>query len=160
LYIKYVGGKNWIEQNFYPERSRKLSIKDASYQHRRSAVNHKPRLSPRRFLQITLDSGRFHGKLVASNRSTLELAEKMKWKYIGNRTGDATKGEVYIVEIYDAMEKYAKEDMPQFINVIVIQPPTPRNNLLRMKVGDTIKICNPYYEMMKYSHPGFVPVKE
>ena len=84
----------------------------------------------------------------------------MKWKYIGNRTGDATKGEVYIVEIYDAMEKYAKEDMPQFINVIVIHPPTPRNNLFRMKVGDTIKICNPYYEMMKYSHPGFVPVKE
>jgi len=29
-----------------------------------------------------------------------------------------------------------------------------------MKIGDTIKICNPYYEMMKYSHPGFVPVKE
>jgi len=41
--------------------------------------------------------------------------------------------------------------------VEVIQPPRPRSN---MKIGDTIKICNPYYEMMKYSHPGFVPVKE
>ena len=84
----------------------------------------------------------------------------MKWKYIGNRTGDATKGEQYIVEIYNYMEKYAKEDMPQFIYADVIQPPTPRNNHLQMKIGDTIKICNPYYEMMHYSHPGFVPVKE
>jgi len=81
----------------------------------------------------------------------------MKWKYIGNRTGDATKGEQYIVEICEDTENYAKEDMPQFINVEVIQPPRPRSN---MKIGDTIKICNPYYEMMKYSHPGFVPVKE
>ena len=84
----------------------------------------------------------------------------MKWKYIGNRTGDATKGEQYIVEIYEEMEKYAKEDMPQFINAVVIQPPRPRSNFLQMKIGDTIKICNPYYEMMHYSHPGFVPVKE
>ena len=81
----------------------------------------------------------------------------MKWKYIGNRTGDATKGEQYIVEICEDTENYAKKDMPQFINVEVIQPPRPRSN---MKIGDTIKICNPYYEMMKYSHPGFVPVKE
>jgi len=84
----------------------------------------------------------------------------MKWKYIGNRAGDATKGEQYIVEINEEMEEYAKEDMPQFINVVVIQPPRPRSNFLQMKIGDTIKICNPYYEMMKYSHPGFVPVKE
>ncbi len=81
----------------------------------------------------------------------------MKWKYIGNRTGDAAKGEQYIVEIHPYMERYAKEDRPQFIDVEVIQPPRPRSN---MKIGDTIKICNPYYEMMKYSHPGFVPVKE
>jgi len=81
----------------------------------------------------------------------------MKWKYIGNRAGDATKGEQYIVEICEDTENYAKKDMPQFINVEVIQPPRPRSN---MKIGDTIKICNPYYEMMKYSHPGFVPVKE
>jgi hypothetical protein len=84
----------------------------------------------------------------------------MKWKYIGNRTGDAKKGEQYIVEIHPYMERHAKEDMPQFINVEVIQPPRPRSNFLQMKIGDTIKICNPYYEMMKYSHPGFVPVKE
>jgi len=81
----------------------------------------------------------------------------MKWKYIGNRAGDATKGEQYIVEICEDTENYAKKDMPQFINVEVIHPPRPRFN---MKIGDTIKICNPYYEMMKYSHPGFVPVKE
>ena len=84
----------------------------------------------------------------------------MKWKYIGNRAGDATKGEQYIVEICEDTENYAKKDMPQFINVEVIQPPRPRSNFLQMKIGDTIKICNPYYEMMKYSHPGFVPVKE
>jgi hypothetical protein len=81
----------------------------------------------------------------------------MKWKYIGNRAGDATKGEQYIVEICEDTENYAKKDMPQFINVEVIQPPRPRSN---MKIGDTIKICNPYYEMATYSHPGFVPVKE
>jgi hypothetical protein len=34
----------------------------------------------------------------------------MKWKYIGNRTGDAKKGEQYIVEIHPYMERYAKED--------------------------------------------------
>ena len=84
----------------------------------------------------------------------------MKWKYIGNRTGDATKREQYIVDINEEMEEYAKKDMPQIINVEVIQPPRPRSNFLQMKIGDTIKICNPYYEMMKYSHPGFVPVKE
>jgi hypothetical protein len=31
---------------------------------------------------------------------------------------------------------------------------------MTMKIGDIIKICNPYYEMVNYSHPGFVPVKE
>ena len=85
----------------------------------------------------------------------------MKWKYIGNRTGDATKGEVYIVEADEYEEKYMKNTpYPQFAHVKVIQPPRPRSNFLQMKIGDTIKICNPYYEMMKYSHPGFVPVKE
>jgi len=85
----------------------------------------------------------------------------MKWKYIGNRAGDAKKGEQYIVEINEEIEKYAKEDMPQFITVVVVQPPSPRNNtFMSVRTGDSIKICNPYYEMMKYSHPGFVPVKE
>ena len=84
----------------------------------------------------------------------------MKWKFIGNRAGTASKGEQYIVEIYDSVEKYAKKDLPQFINAVVIQPPSPRNNFLTMRGGDTIKICNPYYEMMNYSHPGFVPVEE
>jgi hypothetical protein len=97
--------------------------------------------------------------VLESKRSTLKLAEKMKWKYIGNRTGDATKREQYIVEINEEMEEYAKKDMPQFIDVVVVQPPSPRNNPF-FRTGDTIKICNPYYEMMKYSHPGFVPVKE
>ena len=85
----------------------------------------------------------------------------MKWKFIGNRAGVASKGEQYIVEIYDSVEKYAKKDMPQFITVVVVQPPSPRNNtFFRMRTDDVIRICNPYYEMMKYSHPGFVPVKE
>ena len=84
----------------------------------------------------------------------------MKWKFIGNRAGVATKGEQYIVEIYDSVEKYAKKDLPQMISAVVIQPPSPRNNFSLMRGGDTIKICNPYYEMMNYSHPGFVPVDE
>jgi hypothetical protein len=85
----------------------------------------------------------------------------MKWKYIGNRAGDAKKGEQYIVEICEDTENYAKKDMPQFITVVVVQPPSPRNNtFMSVRTGDSIKICNPYYEMMKYSHPGFVPVKE
>lgn len=85
----------------------------------------------------------------------------MKWKYIGNRTGDATKGEQYIVEADEFEEKYMKSyPYPQFAHVKVVQPPTPRKNFLTMKVGDTIKICNPYFEMVNYSHPGFVPVKE
>ena len=84
----------------------------------------------------------------------------MKWKYIGNRAGDATKGEQYIVEIHEEMENYAKKDMPQFITVVVVQPPSPRKNFMTMKVGDIVKICNPYYDMQHYSHPGFVPVKE
>ena len=33
----------------------------------------------------------------------------MKWKYIGNRTGDATKGEQYIVEADELTENYMKE---------------------------------------------------
>lgn len=82
----------------------------------------------------------------------------MKWKYIGNRTGDAKKGEQYIVHADELTEIYMKEmPYPQFVKVYVVQPPSPRNN---MKVGDIIKICNPYYEMFTYSHPGFVPVKE
>ena len=85
----------------------------------------------------------------------------MKWKYIGNRTGDATKGEQYIVEADEFEEKYMKSyPYPQFAHVKVVQPPKPRSNFLTMKIGDTIKICNPYYEMAYYSHPGFVPVKE
>ena len=82
----------------------------------------------------------------------------MKWKYIGNRAGDATKGEQYIVEADELTEIYMKEmPYPQFVKVYVVQPPRPRNN---MRTGDVITICNPYYEMFKYSHPGFVPVKE
>ena len=85
----------------------------------------------------------------------------MKWKYIGNRTGDATKGEQYIVEADELTELYMKEmPYPQFVKVYVVQPPSPRKNFMTMKVGDTIKICNPYYEMAYHSHPGFVPVKE
>jgi hypothetical protein len=85
----------------------------------------------------------------------------MKWKYIGNRTGDATKGEQYIVEADELTEKYMKEmPYPQFVKVSVVQPPSPRNNFMNMRTGDIIKICNPYYEMAYYSHPGFVPVKE
>lgn len=85
----------------------------------------------------------------------------MKWKYIGNRTGDATKGEQYIVEADEYEEKYMKSfPYPQFAHVKVVQPPKPRSNFLTMKIGDTIKICNPYFEMVNYSHPGFVPVKE
>ena len=85
----------------------------------------------------------------------------MKWKYIGNRTGDATKGEQYIVEADELTELYMKEmPYPQFVNVYVVQPPSPRKNFMTMKVGDIIKICNPYYEMAYYSHPCFVPVKE
>ena len=85
----------------------------------------------------------------------------MKWKYIGNRTGDAKKGEQYIVEADELTENYMKtQPYPQFVKVYVVQPPSPRNNFLTMKVGDIIKICNPYYEMFTYSHPGFVPVKE
>ena len=85
----------------------------------------------------------------------------MKWKYIGNRTGDATKGEQYIVEADEFEEKYMKSyPYPQFAHVKIVQPPKPRSNFLTMKIGDTIKICNPYYEMAYYSHPGFVPVKE
>ena len=85
----------------------------------------------------------------------------MKWKYIGNRTGDATKGEQYIVEADELTENYMKEmPYPQFAKVYVVQPPSPRNNFMTMRVGDIIKICNPYYEMAAYSHPGFVPVKE
>ena len=85
----------------------------------------------------------------------------MKWKYIGNRTGDATKGEQYIVEADEFEEKYMKSyPYPQFAHVKVVQPPKPRSNFLTMKIGDAIKICNPYYEMAYYSHPGFVPVKE
>ena len=57
----------------------------------------------------------------------------MKWKYIGNRAGDATKGQQYIVEICEDTENYAQTDMPQFIYATVIQPPTPRNNHLQMK---------------------------
>ena len=83
----------------------------------------------------------------------------MKWKYIGNRTGDAKKGEQYIVEADELTENYMKsQPYPQFVKVYVVQPPSPRNKF--MKVGDIIKICNPYYEMFTYSHPGFVPVKE
>jgi len=33
----------------------------------------------------------------------------MKWKYIGNRAGDATKGEQYIVEADELTEIYMKE---------------------------------------------------
>jgi len=33
----------------------------------------------------------------------------MKWKYIGNRAGDATKGEQYIVEADELTELYMKE---------------------------------------------------
>ena len=88
----------------------------------------------------------------------------MKWKYIGNRTGDATKGEQYIVEADELTELYMKgvdsSSPPQFVQVYVVQPPSPRNNFLKMKAGDIIKICNPYYEMMHYSHPGFIPVKQ
>jgi hypothetical protein len=85
----------------------------------------------------------------------------MKWKYIGNRTGDATKGEVYIVEADEYEERYMKNiPYPQFAHVKVIQPPSVRKNYMTMKTGDIIKICNPYYEMVNYSHPGFVPVKE
>ena len=85
----------------------------------------------------------------------------MKWKYIGNRAGDATKGQQYIVEICEDTENYAQKDMPQFIHAVVVQPPSPRNNtFFSMRAGDIIKVCNPYYEMMKYSHPGFIPVKE
>ena len=85
----------------------------------------------------------------------------MKWKYIGNRAGDATKGEQYIVEADELTEIYMKEmPYPQYVKVYVVQPPSPRNNFMTMRTGDIIKICNPYYEMMKYSHPGFVPVKE
>ena len=85
----------------------------------------------------------------------------MKWKYIGNRTGDATKGEQYIVEADELTENYMKEmPYPQFAKVYVVQPPSPRNNFMTMRTGDIIKICNPYYEMAAYSHPGFVPVKE
>ena len=85
----------------------------------------------------------------------------MKWKYIGNRTGDAAKGEQYIVEADELTENYMKtQPYPQTVNVYVVQPPSPRNNWSKNNVGDIIKICNPYYEMMKYSHPGFVPVKE
>ena len=85
----------------------------------------------------------------------------MKWKYIGNRTGDATKGEQYIVEADELTENYMKEmPYPQFAKVYVVQPPSPRNNFMTMRIGDIIKICNPYYEMAAYSHPGFVPVKE
>ena len=85
----------------------------------------------------------------------------MKWKYIGNRAGDATKGEVYIVEADELTEIYMKEmPYPQYVKVYVVQPPSPRNNFMTMRTGDIIKICNPYYEMMHYSHPGFVPVKE
>ena len=85
----------------------------------------------------------------------------MKWKYIGNRTGDATKGEQYIVEADELTENYMKEmPYPQFAKVYVVQPPSPRNNFMTMRTGDIIKICNPYYEMATYSHPGFVPVKE
>ena len=85
----------------------------------------------------------------------------MKWKYIGNRTGDATKGEQYIVEADELTELQMTEmPYPQFVNVYVVQPPSPRKNFMTMKVGDIIKICNPYYEMAYYSHPGFVPVKE
>jgi hypothetical protein len=85
----------------------------------------------------------------------------MKWKFIGNRAGVATKGEQYIVEADDYEENYMRKyPYPQFAQVKVIQPPSPRNNFLTMHVGDTIKICNPYYEMANYSHPGFVPVEE
>ena len=85
----------------------------------------------------------------------------MKWKYIGNRTGDATKGEQYIVEADELTENYMKEmPYPQFAKVYVVQPPSPRKNYMTMRSGDIIKICNPYYEMFTYSHPGFVPVKE
>lgn len=85
----------------------------------------------------------------------------MKWKYIGNRTGDATKGEQYIVEADELTENYMKsQPYPQIVKVYVVQPPSPRNNFITMRIGDIIKICNPYYEMAAYSHPGFVPVKE
>jgi len=85
----------------------------------------------------------------------------MKWKYIGNRAGDATKGEQYIVEADELTELYMKnQPYPQTVNVYVVQPPSPRNNWSKNNVGDIIEICNPYYEMMKYSHPGFVPVEE
>jgi hypothetical protein len=85
----------------------------------------------------------------------------MKWKYIGNRTGDAKKGEQYIVEADELTEIYMKEmPYPQFVKVYVVQPPSPRKNFMTMKVGDIVKICNPYYDMQHYSHPGFVPVKE
>ena len=85
----------------------------------------------------------------------------MKWKYIGNRTGDATKGEQYIVEADELTENYMKsQPYPQIVKVYVVQPPSPRNNFMTMRTGDIIKICNPYYEMAAYSHPGFVPVKE
>lgn len=85
----------------------------------------------------------------------------MKWKYIGNRTGDAKKGEQYIVEADELTESYMKtQPYPQIVKVYVVQPPSPRNNLCSHRAGDIIKICNPYYEMAIYSHPGFVPVKE
>jgi len=85
----------------------------------------------------------------------------MKWKYIGYRTGDATKGEQYIVEADELTEIYMKtQTYPQYVKVYVLQPPSPRNNFMKMRTGDIIKICNPYYEMATYSHPGFVPVKE
>lgn len=85
----------------------------------------------------------------------------MKWKYIGNRTGDATKGEQYIVEADELTENCMKsQPYPQIVKVYVVQPPSPRNNFMTMRTGDIIKICNPYYEMAAYSHPGFVPVKE
>jgi hypothetical protein len=85
----------------------------------------------------------------------------MKWKYIGNRTGDAKKGEQYIVEADELTENYMKtQPYPQIVKVYVVQPPSPRNNLCSHRTGDIIKICNPYYEMATYSHPGFVPVKE
>ena len=85
----------------------------------------------------------------------------MKWKYIGNRAGDATKGEQYIVEADELTEIYMKEmPYPQEVKVYVIKPPCLRKNYSMMRAGDIIKICNPYYEMANYSHPGFVPVKE
>ena len=90
--------------------------------------------------------------MVASKRSTLKLAEKMKWKYIGNRAGDATKGEQYIVEADELTEIYMKEmPYPQFVKVYVVQPPSPRKNYMTMRAGD---IAHTKYMYTLYSNIG------